>query len=154
MVISNIKQNPVNIFSGLVQCFDHGLFVMELVHWGWRGKWKWEEATVITQSLTLMRQCTGKGPTTSSNLPTCHWNSVFEFWKQVKPVFNFGHSHPFSWETEWWKRWFKTNPNKCWNFENRWDPHDLDDKNKKLSDITQNSLHPNKALVTILYKAK
>ena len=25
----------------------------------------------------------------------------------------------------------------------RWDPHDLDDENKKLSDITQNSLHPN-----------
>ena len=50
-----------------------------------------------------------KGPTTSSNLPTCHWNSFFEFWKQVKLVFSFGHSNPFSWETEWWKRWFKTN---------------------------------------------
>ena len=31
-----------------------------------------------------------------------------------------------------------------------WDPHDLDDENKKLSDITQNSLHPNKlSLVTL-----
>ena len=25
-----------------------------------------------------------------------------------------------------------------------WDPHDLDDGNRKLSDITQNSSHPNK----------
>ena len=25
-----------------------------------------------------------------------------------------------------------------------WDPHDLDDRNKKLSDITQNPSHPNK----------
>ena len=25
-----------------------------------------------------------------------------------------------------------------------WDPHDFDDENRKLSDITQNSLHPNK----------
>ena len=40
------------------------------------------------------------------------------------------------------------------SFEDRWDPHNLDDENRKLSDITQNSLHPNKALVTILYKAK
>ena len=32
------------------------------------------------------------------------------------------------------------------SFENRWDPHDLDDENRKLSDITQNSPHPNKAL--------
>ncbi|KAK7825669.1 hypothetical protein CFP56_032808 [Quercus suber] len=28
----------------------------------------------------------------------------------------------------------------------RWDPHNLDDENIKLSDITQNSLHPNKLL--------
>ena len=27
-----------------------------------------------------------------------------------------------------------------------WDPHDLDDGNGKLSDITQNSSHPNKLL--------
>ena len=27
-----------------------------------------------------------------------------------------------------------------------WDPHDLDDGNRKLSDITQNSSHPNKHL--------
>ena len=54
------------------------------------------------------------GPTNSSNLSTCHWNSVFGFWKQVKLVFCFGHSHPFYWVIEWWKPWFKTNPNKCW----------------------------------------
>ena len=29
----------------------------------------------------------------------------------------------------------------------RWDPHDLDDENRKLSHITQNSLHPNKLLL-------
>ena len=34
----------------------------------------------------------------------------------------------------------------------RWDPHNLDDENKKLSDITQNSLHPNMLLVTQLSK--
>ena len=32
-----------------------------------------------------------------------------------------------------------------------WDPHDLDDENRKLSDITQNSLHPNKLLL-VLYQ--
>ena len=30
-----------------------------------------------------------------------------------------------------------------------WDPHDLDDGNKKLSDITQNSSHPNKLLESV-----
>ena len=29
-----------------------------------------------------------------------------------------------------------------------WDPHDLDDENRILSDITQNSSHPNKLLIT------
>ena len=33
----------------------------------------------------------------------------------------------------------------------RWDPHDLDDENRKLSDITQNSLHPNKLLWIVKY---
>lgn len=33
------------------------------------------------------------------------------------------------------------------SFENRWDPHVLDDENRKLSDITQNSPHPNKLLM-------
>ena len=35
-----------------------------------------------------------------------------------------------------------------------WDPHDLNDENKKLSDITQNSLHPNKlSFLFILLKS-
>ena len=61
-----------------------------------------------------MWQCTGEGAHNFIKFIGLPLNSVFEFWKQVKPVFCFGHSHPFSWVTEWWKRWLKINPNKCW----------------------------------------
>jgi len=33
-----------------------------------------------------------------------------------------------------------------------WDPHNLDDGNRKLSNITQNSSHPNKLLVSQVLK--
>ena len=59
-------------------------------------------------------QCTGEGAYKFIKFTGLPLNSIFEFWKQVKPVFCFDHSHPFSWVTEWWKRWLKINPNKCW----------------------------------------
>ena len=61
-----------------------------------------------------MWQCTGEGAHNFIKFTGLPLNSVFEFWKQVKPVFCFGHSHPFFWVTEWWKRWLKINPNKWW----------------------------------------
>ena len=70
------------------------------------------------------------GPTITSNLPTCHWNSVFEFWKQVKRVFNFGHSHPVLVTHIRDSKFIQTRIHP-------WDPQVLDHELRKLSDITQ-----------------
>ena len=70
------------------------------------------------------------GPTITSNLLTCHWNSVFEFWKQMKRVFNFGHSHPVLVTHIRDSKFIQTRIHP-------WDPQVLDHELRKLSDITQ-----------------
>ena len=54
-----------------------------------------------------------QGPQSHLIYATCHWVSVFKFWKHQKPVFIFHHSHPFFWVFESGKQWLKTQPNKC-----------------------------------------
>ena len=79
------------------------------------------------------------GPTIFTYLWTCHWVMVFEFWKQVLTIFIFHDCHPF----------FESPSNENHDLKlvqtnyHSWDPHDLDDGNRKLSDITQSSSHLN-----------
>ena len=54
-----------------------------------------------------------QGPQSHLIYATCHWVSIFKFWKHLKPVFNFHHPHPFFWVFESWKQWSKTPPNRC-----------------------------------------
>ena len=110
---------------------------MELARWGWRGKWKWEEAergkweegkfSAKILGRTEMKQssnhnnsaCSGcdnalvKGPTVLANLRTCHWVTSFEWWKQLKWVFTFAHSHPIFESLNHENDDPKLHPNKC-----------------------------------------
>ena len=76
-------------------------------------KWNRGAPTIITQPVPDVTMHWLLGPTISSYLWTCHWVSVFESWKQLKPIFTFHDCHLFFWVTESWKQWFKTHPTKC-----------------------------------------
>ena len=54
-----------------------------------------------------------KGPTVSANLWTCHWVTGFEWWKQLKWVFTFAHSHPIFESLNHENDDPKLHPNKC-----------------------------------------
>ena len=115
--------------------------VVELAHWRWRGKWKWNRGapTVITQPVLDVTMHWLLGPTIFTYLRTCHWVMVFEFWKQVSTIFIFHDCHPFfeSPSNE------NHDPKLVQTNHHLRDSHDLDDGNRKLSDITQSSSHLN-----------
>ena len=80
------------------------------------------------------------GPIIFTYLQTCHWASIFEFWKKLNlfslstTVIRFFGSPSHENNDQ---KLIQTNAHP-------WEPHDLDGGNKKLSDITQNPSHPNK----------
>ena len=81
------------------------------------------------------------GPIIFTYLQRCHWVSIFEFWKKLKPVFTFHTIIRFFFESPS----HENNDQKLIQTKvHPWDPHDLDGGNRKLSDITQNSPYPNK----------
>ena len=99
---------------------------MELAHWGWGVKWKWEEVergkweegnfwgkkfrrsevyqvsapTVITTLSADGTMHWSKGPTEAAYLRNCHWVMDDQIWKQVKSVFIFGLHHSVFWVIE------------------------------------------------------
>ena len=74
---------------------------------------KKEEENVVGDMWVWLDNTQVMGPTISSYLCTCHWVSIFKFWKQLKLVFTFHHLHPFFWVIESWKQSLKTPPNRC-----------------------------------------
>ena len=114
------------IFSGLVQSLNTDCGAMELAHWGWGVKWKWEEvergkweegnfwgkkfrrsevyqvsaSTVITTLSADGTMHWSKGPTEVAYLRNCHWVMDDQIWKQVKSVFSFGLHHSVFWVIE------------------------------------------------------
>ena len=77
--------------------------MVELARWGWRGKWKWNRGapTVITQSCSGCDNVLVKGPTTSLNLPTCHWTRFLSFENRWNLFFVLvTHIHFLEWQSD------------------------------------------------------